>query len=217
MKRIVPEKYHEILTPDYGIGCKRRIFDKGWFSSLNDPNIELTTQPLKRLNEKSVTLGAGVTYPPNAKGDYPEREIPADVVVLCNGFETTRWLHPLRVAGQGGKDLVETMEERGGSQAYQGTAMDGFPNFFMIFGPNTATGHSSVIMATENMVNYSLKFIRLILNGEVRTVDVKHEAEVAYTADIQESLKKTVFLSGGCVSWYYKDGWCPTVYPYVLL
>ncbi|KAF2267050.1 FAD/NAD(P)-binding domain-containing protein [Lojkania enalia] len=215
MKKIVPEKYHEIMTPNYGVGCKRRIFDKRWLKSLNDPKIELTTQPLTRVNEDSVVIGPGVMYPPDAKGDFPEREVPADVIVLANGFDTTRWLHPLKVAGEGGKDLVETMEERGGAQAYQGTAMDGFPNFFIIFGPNTATGHSSVVMASENMVNYSLKFIKLLLNGEATTVDVKHEAEVAFTSEIQNSLKNTVWMSGGCQSWYFtKDGWNSTVYPY---
>jgi cation diffusion facilitator CzcD-associated flavoprotein CzcO len=218
MKGIVPEKYHEILTPNYGVGCKRRIFDKRWLSSLNDPKIELTTKPLASVKEHSVILGSGVIYPPDSKVESPEREVPADIIVLANGFDTTRWLHPLRVTGKDGKDLVGVMEERGGAQAYQGTAMDGFPNFFMIFGPNTATGHSSVVMASENMINYSLKFIKPILKGEVATVDVKHEAEVEYTAQLQKDLKKTVWLSGGCTSWYVtKDGWNSTVYPYVFL
>ena len=213
MKKIVPEKYYEILTPNYGVGCKRRIFDKRWLSSLNDPKIELTTKPLRSVKENSVVLGPGVLYPPNSADNSPEREVPADVIVLANGFDTTRWLHPLRVTGIGGKDLVETMDERGGAQAYQGTAMDGFPNFFMIFGPNTATGHSSVVMASENMVNYSLKFIKPILNGEVSTVDVKHEAEVKFTSDLQRDLKKTVWMAG-CRSWYItENGWNSAVYP----
>ncbi|KAH7114420.1 hypothetical protein B0J11DRAFT_540952 [Dendryphion nanum] len=214
MQRIVPEKYWEILTPDYGVGCKRRIFDKKWYKSLNDPKIELTTQPLARVNETSVVIGPGRTYPPSSKEDFPGREVEADIIVLANGFDTTRWLHPLKVVGLGGKDLVEVMDERGGPQAYQGTAMDGFPNFFMLFGPNTATGHSSVVLAVENMVNFSLKFIKPILKGEVSTVEVKHEAEVAFTADLQKSLKNTVWGSGGCQSWYVHDGWNGTVYPY---
>lgn len=216
MRKLVPEKYHEMLTPDYGVGCKRRIFDKRWLTCLKEPKIELTTQPLNRVTEHGVVIGPGVTYPETAnKNDFPEKEIPADIIVLANGFDTTRWLHPLKVVGKGGKDLVQLMEDRGGAQAYQGTAMDGFPNFFMIFGPNTATGHSSVVMASENMVAYSLKFIKLVLNGDAQTVDVKREAEQAYTAEMQEALKDTVWRSG-CSSWYFKkDGWNSTVYPYV--
>ena len=232
MRERVPEKYWDIMTPDYGPGCKRRIFERNWSKSLHHPKIELTTQPFTRVTETGVIIGPGLTYPKNAKEeDYPEREIPADVIVLANGFETTRWLHPLRVAGKGGKDLIQVMEDRGGSQAYQGTAMDGFPNFFMIFGPNTATGHTSVIMTSESklnlqtgkscfanfyaldMVDHALKFVKLILNGDATTVDVKHEAEVAFTADIQAALKNSVW--GDCMSWYVaEDGWNSTTYPY---
>lgn len=214
MRNLVPEKYHEIMTPDYGVGCKRRIFDKKWLKSLNDPKIELTTQPLTSVTETGVTVGPGATYPPSSNAsEHPQRSIPAEIIILANGFDTTRWLHPLRVIGQKGHDLVSTMESRGGAQAYQGTAMDGFPNFFMIFGPNTATGHSSVVMASENMVNYSLKFIRLVLAGEAGIVDVKKSAEEAYTAEMQEALKDTVWRSG-CQSWYFTgDGWNSTVYP----
>ncbi|OCK83255.1 FAD/NAD(P)-binding domain-containing protein [Lepidopterella palustris CBS 459.81] len=219
MKKTVPEKYHEILTPDYGVGCKRRIFDATWFPGLNDQNIYLTTQPLTRVHENSVTIGPGRAYPPLSKIDSKvpteEKEVPADVIILANGFDTTKWLHPLKVVGKDGKDLVRTMEDRGGAQAYQGTAMDGFPNFFIIFGPNTVTGHNSVVLATENMVNYSLKFIKMVLSGDVNTVDVKHEAEVGYTNEIQQKLKGTVWMSGGCQSWYFtKDGWNSTLYPY---
>lgn len=135
MKKKVPEKYHELLVPDYGVGCKRRIFDASWFIGLQDERIELTTQPLARVNENSVTLGAGQTYPKKSAEDGPAaRDVPADVIVLANGFETTKWLHPLAVTGRNGVDLVDEMDRRGGPQAYQGTAMDGFPNFFIIFG-----------------------------------------------------------------------------------
>ncbi|KAF2089118.1 FAD/NAD(P)-binding domain-containing protein [Saccharata proteae CBS 121410] len=220
LRETVPEKYHEILTPDYGVGCKRRIFDASWYRSLQDPRIELTTQPLTSVQERSVTIGPGRTYPnpsvSQSKEPVEERTIPADVVILANGFDVSKWLHPLAVKGKGGRDLVDLMEERGGPQAYNGTAMDGFPNFFIVFGPNTATGHSSVIMASENQVNYALKFIKPILDGDATTVDVKREAEMAYTRDIQRALKGTVFNSGGCSSWYVskETGWNSTVYPY---
>jgi len=218
MKATVPEKYHEILTPDYGVGCKRRIFDASWFPGLNDPRIELTTLPITSIQPREVTLGPGRSYPdPKDETSSVSKEqvkLPADVIILANGFDVTTWLHPLKVIGKGGKLLHDVWDERGGPQAYMGAAMDGFPNFFIIFGPNTATGHSSVILASENMVNYSLKFMKPILNGDVRTYEVKKEAEVAWTRDIQEKLKLTVFATGGCQSWYKTDnGWNSTAYP----
>ena len=217
MKQKVPEKYHEILTPSYPVGCKRRILDSGWFESLHDPKVDLTTQPLTSIKERSVILGPGRTHPdPQQDSAAPavEREVPADVIILANGFETSEWLHALPVIGREGRSLHEVWRERGGAQAYLGNAMDGFPNFFIIFGPNTVTGHSSVILATECMVEYSLKHIKLLLDGTASKVEVKREAEVAYTAEIQEQLRQTVFADGSCRSWYKEDsGWNSTTYP----
>lgn len=217
MKEVTPEKYHEILTPNYSVSCKRRIFDATWLPGLKDPRIELTTLPLTSVHEDSVTLGPGRLYPdPRKPSKVPteKRTVPADIIVLANGFDIQNWFHPLKVTGRNGKDLIHTMEERGGPQAYQGTAMDGFPNFFIIFGPNTATGHTSVIMAIENMIEYSLNFIRPLLKGDAEKVEVKRDAEEAYTKDVQKALENTVFMSGGCRSWYYTDGWNSTVLPY---
>ncbi len=218
MKKVVPEKYHEILTPDYGVGCKRRIFDAFWLESLNDPKIDLTTQPVTSLQPKGVTLGPGRAYPnpedTTSKAPTDEKHLPADAIILANGFELTTWLSPLRVIGKDGAVMQEVWDSRGGPQAYMGNAMDGFPNFFIIFGPNTATGHSSVILASENMVEYSLKFIRKILNHDVDTFDVKKEKEIEWTNMIQEKLKGTVWHSGGCHSWYKtENGWNATAYP----
>ena len=218
MKRVVPEQYHEILEPDYSVGCKRRVLDASWLKCLNDPRIDLTTQPLTSLQPKGVTLGPGRSYPnpedTTSKAPTDERQLPADVIILANGFENARWLSPLEVVGKGGVALQEVWDERGGPQAYMGNAMDGFPNFFIIFGPNTATGHSSVILASENMVAYTLQFIKRILSHEVRTFEVKKEKEIAWTENIQRSLKTTVFNTGGCRSWYVSaNGWNSSAYP----
>jgi cation diffusion facilitator CzcD-associated flavoprotein CzcO len=215
MRELAPKEYHEILTPNYSLGCKRRIIDGTWYRSLNAPNVELTTQPLTRVNAKSVTLGPGRLYPPNTSEVADEvREVPADVIIMANGFETNQWLHPLKVIGKENKNLEDVWAERGGAQAYQGIAMDHFPNFFMLFGPNTATGHTSVIFATENAVNYSLKFIKPILNGRVSSYEVKEEAEREWTRQVQAELQKTVFRRGVCSSWYITaDGWNSSTYP----
>ena len=218
MKKTVPEKYHEILSPNYSVGCKRRIWDNDWFNCLNDPKVKLTTQPLTSLQPRGATLGPGRDYPDlkdsASKVSTDQVQVPADVIVLANGFEITSWLHPLTVRGKGGALMQDVWDERGGPQAYMGATMDGFPNFFMIFGPNTATGHTSIILTTENMVEYSLRFIKHILSGDMKTVEVKKEAEVAWTREIQEQLQGTVFNFGGCRNWYKTaDGWNSTAYP----
>lgn len=219
MRRRAPKQYHEMLTPDYSVGCKRRIFDPspGWYDSMHDPRYRLTTQTLKGLQPDGVVLSGRQTYPPSAEEDSKDSEdefVPADVVVLANGFDITTWLHPLQVVGRDGRSIQDVWKERGGPQAYLGTAMDECPNFFIIFGPNTATGHSSVILAIENMVEHTLLLIEPILKGNVDTIEIRREKEIAFTQKIQRELKDTVFMSGGCTSWYYDDnGWNSTGYP----
>ncbi|MCJ1318674.1 hypothetical protein MMC15_004004 [Xylographa vitiligo] len=192
--------------------------DYYWLDSMNDPKYNLTTQALMRVNPKSVILSSRPTYPvlakPDSKVAMEEVELPADVIILANGFDLSTWLHSLKVRGKEGKLLQDIWDERRGAQAYLGTAMDGFPNSFIIFGPNTATGHSSVILAIENMLEYSLRFIKPILSGDVETVAVKKSAEIEWTKAIQQDLKSTVWAIGGCTSWYFTEtGWNATAYP----
>jgi cation diffusion facilitator CzcD-associated flavoprotein CzcO len=213
MKSSVPPKYHQMLTPTYSVGCKRRIFDTTWFQSLDDPKIELTNLPITSLSANSITLGSS-----GSETDTSRHEVtlPADVIILANGYEATTWFSPLHLTGRDGLEIQEVWKERGGPQMYMGLALDSFPNYFCIFGPNTATGHSSVIVATENMVNLTLKLIKPLLQGDAEVVEVKKEAELKWTKKIQTQLQKTVWSMGGCMSWYRdKNGWNSTTYPYV--
>lgn len=213
MKNGVPEKYHSILTPNYTIGCKRRVFDVEWFKSLHRSNVELTTLPLKSVQQRSITLGHGPSTPDHA---VPGREvqIPADTIILANGYQMTSWFHPLTIKGREGKDLNELWNDRGGVQAYLTVAMDKFPNFFLIYGPNTSNGHTSVLLAIENAVNYSLKFIEPIINGNISIYEVREEAVIAWTDQVQTALRASVWINGGCKSWYKtEDGWNGTTYP----
>ena len=218
MRAMAPKEYHEILTPDYSFGCKRRIIRADWYKSLHNLNYELTTLRLTGVQPRSVVLGPGKSYPPGKTETDEVREVPADVIVLANGFETNNWLHPLRVVGRGGKLMEELWEERGGAQAYLGIAMDRFPNCFIIFGPNNATGHTSVIFATENAVNYSLNFIKPILDGDVSSYEISEKAEREWTDKVQNGLQGTVFQRGACMSWYQtENGWNSSTYPQVPL
>ncbi|KAI7978634.1 hypothetical protein EIK77_006969 [Talaromyces pinophilus] len=215
MKKTAPAKYHDLLTPDYDLGCKRRIIGGEWLRSLHRPKVNLTSRELKSVNARSVTLGAPI-YPRTAKtsAESGEVELPADVIILANGYRTNEYLHPIRVIGKDGRSIHEIWEERGGPQAYLGVAMDKFPNFFMIFGPNTVTGHTSVILASENAITYTMKLIKPILKGTVSTWEIKEDAELEWTKKVQNGLKQTPFNNGSCTSWYTNDkGWNSTAYP----
>ncbi|RMD44689.1 hypothetical protein DV735_g393, partial [Chaetothyriales sp. CBS 134920] len=218
MRKHTPKEYHELLAPNYEVFCKRRVVDEGWYKALGEPNVDITSLPLTRVEGSTVHLGPGRHYPPmsatESKVPTEARQVHADVIIMANGYETNQWLHPLDVTGRGGRSLYKVWEERGGAQAYLGVAMDGFPNFFMIFGPNTVTGHTSVILATENMVNYTLKFVKPILQGDVSTWEVSERAERDWNERVQRDLKDSVY-TGGCVNWYKQsNGWNSSTYPY---
>lgn len=220
MRANTPVKYHDILAPKYSLGCKRRIISNDWYRSLQSSKVELTTLPLISVQSKSVTLGPREqSRPPHQTNGNVQigevRQVPADAIILANGYQSNKFLHPLQVIGKNSKPLQEIWDERGGAQAYLGIAMDQFPNFFMIFGPNMSTGHSSVIFASENAINYSLKFIKPILDGHISTYEVTEEAERNWTSKIQNALQKTVFKRGGCLSWYETEGgWNSSTYPF---
>ena len=216
LRKTAPKKYHEMLSPDYSVGCKRRISDATWYPGLHDPAVELTTLSLTSISEDAVTLGPQAHSDPKSTDSTATSEVtlPTDVIILANGFQVTKWLHSIDIIGRGGKSLHDVFDDRGGPQMYMGTAMDGFPNFFTIFGPNTVTGHTSVIFASECMVNLSLKFIKPILAGDVDLVEIKKEAEIEWARDTQQALKRRVWNTGGCNSWYKtEEGWNSTAYP----
>ncbi|KAH6867791.1 hypothetical protein B0T10DRAFT_596336 [Thelonectria olida] len=201
MRETVPSKYHDMLTPRYSIGCKRRIYDTAWFPCLHDSRIELTTLAMESVNENSVTLRPGPKTHPNEK-NLETRSVPADIIVLANGFAVSRWFHPLEVVGNKGTTLQEEFDERGGPQLYRGTSLDGFPNMFILFGPNSFTGHSSVVLGLENQIDHAIKLMRPVLAGAAEIVEVKRSAVIKYNAKVQSDLKKMVWNGGGCSNWY---------------
>jgi cation diffusion facilitator CzcD-associated flavoprotein CzcO len=213
-REIVPEKYHKLMTPNYSYACKRRVFDEEWLKSMSKPNFTLTNRTLKAVDGNELILG-----PPVQSGsgnidqdNESQTHIKADIIVLANGFEATQWLHPLPVFGRAGKSIHDLWNERGGPQAYMGTAVDGFPNFFLVCGPNSASGHNSLILTIENMVSYITKIMKPVLKGEARFVEVKKDALIEWKDSTQRDLKKTVFA--GCTSWYMdNEGFNSTMYP----
>ncbi|KAL8983099.1 MAG: hypothetical protein Q9205_002562 [Flavoplaca limonia] len=222
---LIPKEYHDMMTPKYSYGCKRRIFDNLWLQSMHRSNFLLTAQPMIRIEPNSIVLGSppspsraststSTNIKANISGKIKEDCLPASIIVLANGFSATRFLHPLTVYGRSNISLHDVWRDRGAPQAYMGTAVHGFPNFFMLTGPNTANGHSSLITSSENTAGYIGRIIRPILSGEATVVEVKLDAETKWTQDVQSELQGTVFQNGGCRSWYQDaDGVNSTMYP----
>ena len=182
---------------------------------MSNSNFTPTVQPLKRLNARRVSLASLDGEKAENVPPANDLHLPADVIVLANGFEATRFLHPLSVYGRHGQAIHDCWAQCGGGQAYMGTAIDGFPNFFMTVGPNTFAGHPSVTLGIESTVEYILKLISPVLDGDALTVEPKKEAALRWTADIHRCMQKTVFA--GCKSWYNDErGWSSTMYPSVI-
>ncbi|KAK4166922.1 Baeyer-Villiger monooxygenase [Cladorrhinum sp. PSN259] len=204
MRSAAPEKYHDLLIPDFEIGCKRRIFDSGYLKSLHAEKMKLTTEKVVEVLPNGVKFESGEV-------------VEADVLILANGFKTNTYLQGIEVIGRNGETMDKHWESFGGPEAYNLTSLSGFPNFFLLLGPNSSTGHTSNVMAIENAVNYGLRVIKPILEGKASVAEVKRSAEQSYAKRIQDALQKTVWTTG-CNSWYIRgEGgkiWNGMTYPW---
>ncbi|KAH7263840.1 hypothetical protein BKA59DRAFT_520955 [Fusarium tricinctum] len=204
MRSTAPAKYHDLLIPGFEIGCKRRIYDSGYLKSLHSKNLTLTNERALKIVENGIETDRGF--------------VKADVIVLANGFSTNTFLEGVAVTGREGT-LNQHWKSFGGAEAYNCSVMSGFPNFFMLLGPNATTGHTSAIMAIENSVNFALRILKPVLGSPDGVVELKKEAEKRYVDCIQDDLSKTVW-SSGCQSWYIQSNsqnsreWNAMVYPY---
>lgn len=185
-----PKQYREILTPDYEPGCKRRVNTATYLASLHSPNMYLGKERVVRIGPRHVETEEGNTYP-------------ADVIIYATGFHTQKWLFPIEVKGSGGLDIHSIWDAAGGAEAYKGTVVSGFPNFFILYGPNAATGQHSVIFHSECQINYSCRLLRPVLCGPnpADSIMIKSEAQARDLRWVNSRLKNLVFNSG-CQSWW---------------
>ncbi|KAK6333979.1 hypothetical protein TWF696_002490 [Orbilia brochopaga] len=180
IKKNAPEKYWDILIPTFPVGFKRRIFDDTYLPTLADPKMTLTKDEITYLSKNHVHTASGESYK-------------AEVIILATGFKTNEWIAPFEIVGKDGISLRDHWEKMGGPGAYNSTAVNGFPNMFMIVGPNSITGHTSFILASENMCRYALNIAKPVITGDASEVEVKKEAEEQYSNWLREQMKGTVF------------------------
>ncbi len=188
LRETVPDPVlREKLTPNFRLGCKRILVSSDYYPALQRANVELVTEPIAEIREHSIVSGDG-------------KERALDAIVYATGFEASEAKPPFPMAGRGGLDLKEVWKQ--GVTAYGGTTISGFPNAFLLVGPNTILGHSSMIFMMESQFAYVLDAIRTIRSRRLKYVDVRRDVEGAYNDRLQKRLARTVWSSGGCVSWY---------------
>jgi cation diffusion facilitator CzcD-associated flavoprotein CzcO len=175
------------LTPDYTIGCKRILIANDYYPSLTRENARVVTEPIEHIDEHSITTADGT-----------EREV--DTIIFSTGFHVTDSPFAKLIRGADGRTLEQVWS--GSRAAYLGTAVAGFPNLFMIIGPNTGLGHTSMTIMIEANVEYVLDALRAMDAAGVATVDVRPEVQSAFNDEVQSAMKHTVWTRGDCASWY---------------
>lgn len=182
------------LTPSYAIGCKRILLSDDWYPALQQPNVELVTERIAEVRPRSIVTADGA-----------EREV--DAIVYGTGFRVTS--HPAydMLLGRDGRNLGE-LWRRDGIAAYKGTTVAGFPNLFLIVGPNTGLGHSSMVFMMESQFAYVLDALRTLDARGAVAAEPRPEAQAAFNARLQARLARSVWNTGGCASWYLDEHGC---------
>ena len=180
------------LTPDYILGCKRVLVSDDYYPALQRAHVDLITTGIDRVTETGVVDNDGV-------------ERPADVVILGTGFRATEPLDDMTVTGRSGRTLAQAWAETG-AEAHRGTTVAGFPNLFLLVGPNTGLGHSSIIFMIESQVRYVLSALDQMRAEGVAALDVKPQVQRRFNERLQRRMRGTVWQQGGCTSWYQTAG-----------
>jgi cation diffusion facilitator CzcD-associated flavoprotein CzcO len=187
------------LTPRYELGCKRILPTDEWYPALMQPNVDVVTEGIREIRPHSIVSGDGT-----------EREV--DTIIFGTGFHVTDIPIAQRVRGRAGRTLAETWD--GSPSAYKGAAVAGYPNLFFLVGPNTGLGHNSIVFMIESQINYVAGALGAMRRRGARVVDVRPEAQAAYNAMLDQMTEGTVWVSGGCSSYYIdRNGRNSTIWP----
>ncbi|PMD52338.1 4-hydroxyacetophenone monooxygenase [Hyaloscypha bicolor E] len=200
VQRSAPAEYWNLLIPKYALGCKRKILDPGYLESLHRQNVHLTDDRIISLKRCGLVTSSGKDYP-------------ADIIIVANGFNS--FFYEMSVVGRRGETLVSHWKTFGGIEAYKTTALAGFPNFFLLSGPNSVSGHSSSVFSIESTIDLIVKAVKPVLERHAIEVEVKSEAEQKWVNDVQTALKSRVYADN-CATYYVdqKTGWNFTNYPW---
>ena len=188
--QIEDKEMRAVVTPDYLPGCKRILMADDWYPTLQKENVELVVDKIDRITPTSIVTEDG-----------REREV--DVIIYATGFRVSDVLGRTEIIGLGGKTLGEVWQER--LSAYLGSTITGFPNFFMLLGPNTGLGHNSMVFMIESQVHYALECMRQCERRGARYLDVRPAEQLQFNESLSPRLARSIWATG-CNSWYLDSG-----------
>lgn len=200
LKNQVPEgALREQLTPNYAIGCKRILLSNDYYPTLMQPHVSLQTAGISSIDEHGVVLKNG-------------ERVDLDMLVVATGFEAVDLPIAQVIHGADGESLAQKWKD--GGQAYACTAVSGFPNFFMMLGPNTGLGAGSMLFMIETQINYIREALSFIGDNDVQ-IEPDEETQRLYVESIYARSRGSVWLEGGCSSWYLhpRSGKLTTLWP----
>ncbi|MDO9316537.1 MAG: alpha/beta hydrolase fold domain-containing protein [Burkholderiaceae bacterium] len=184
-KQVADEALRQKLVPPYPLGCKRIIYSNDFYPALMRPNVELVTDAVKRITAHGIVTADG-------------RERTIDALVCATGFDVAHLLSSIRVTGRLGRTLSDTWAQ--GPEAYHGITVSGFPNLFLMLGPNTATGHTSTLLFIEPAADHAIACMQAVRAGNHRWIDVRPEVLREHNERLQARLGRSVWSQ--CRSWY---------------
>ena len=185
-EQIQDPELERALIPNYPIGARRILIADDYYPALKRANVDLVLDPIERVIPEGIVTQEGRTRC-------------LDAIVLATGFETTAFLSPIKIEGREGQSLGEAWKD--GAEAYLGISVAGFPNFFVMYGPNTNLGHNSIIFMIECQTRYILDCIRQLTEQKLRSIDVRGSVMRAFNRDIQAELERSVWAATDH-SWY---------------
>jgi len=186
-RQVADPNLRERLKPQYAMGCKRVLMSNDFYPALTRKHVCLVTVPIRNISSTGIV-------------DRDGRHRDADLIILATGFKATDPVPEGLIIGRDGRDLAT--QWRTGPAAYKGTTVHGFPNLFMLLGPNTALGHNSVLLMIESQFKYLLDALDHLEKGGMKSLEVSLESQQAWNRDLDQRLEGTVWNQGGCASWY---------------
>ena len=186
------------LTPDYEFGCKRVVITSKFYEAIQRPNARLVTEGIEGIEPAGIRTQDGELHE-------------LDLIVMATGFDATAFMRPMEFIGRNGLSIEAAWEKK--ISAYRSMFLPGFPNFFLMLGPNSPIGNQSVIEISEVQTQFALQLIRQWQAGKLETIEVAAEATQQWAAMLKEKMKHTIWTSG-CNSWYLDDDGDALTWPF---